>query len=233
MSSERFGFDAASGSFNSTEWDAAADFCDATISGEDRWAINGALTGRSSRDVIELISKHGFLTTWYWGDEWHIGYIHTLSSADATATQDDFAQSGGFKYTNVSRRKMPNRVFAWFNDEDNERDDARIAESSGISPSNLRETQVRLELCTSPHMAQRWAGTYLGVMEEESRVGRCILRPGVAKNLAPYERLDVTSDVGLSSSQWRVTSCKPRHGGFLEVDVRKYSSTALSEATSE
>ena len=233
MSSERFGFDAAAAAFNSTEWDAFADFCDATIGGEARWAVNGALTGQSSRDILELILKHGFGTTWYWGDEWHVGYLKTLSSASATATQDDFAKTGGFRFTNVSRRKLPNRVFAWFTDTTNDRDDCRVAESSELTPSNVKETQIRLELCTSSDMAQRWASSYLGVMDEESRVGKGILHPGVAKNLAPYERLDITSDVGVSDSQWRVTGVKAKTGGFIEVDVRQYSSTALSETTSD
>jgi hypothetical protein len=233
MTSERFGFDAAAADFNDTEWDAFADFCDADLSGENRWEVNGALTGQSSRDVLELILKHGFGSIWFWGDEWHCSYLHTLGSATATATQDDFAMVGGFRYTNVSRRKLPNRVFAWFYDTTNKRDDVRVADASDMTPSNCRETQVRLELCTSASMAYRWANTMLGVMTEESRIGRCILHPGIAKDLVPFERLDVTSDVGLADSQWRVTGVKPRVGGFIEVDVRQYSSSALSVATSD
>lgn len=228
MSSERFGFDAAAGSFNVTEWDAFGDFCDAVINSEPRWAVNGTLTGQSSRDVLELILKHGFGATWYWGDEWHVGYLKTHAAAAATATQDDFAMNGGFRFTNVSKRRLPNRIFAWFTDEANDRDDCRIAESTDISPSNCRETQARLELCTSSDMAYRWAQSFLGVMKEESRVGKGILHPGVAKNLAPYERLDITSDVGITDSAWRILSAKPRAGGFIDVDVRQYSSTALS-----
>jgi hypothetical protein len=128
---------------------------------------------------------------------------------------------------------LPNRVFAWFQDTTNDRDDCRVAEASDISPSNCRETQIRLELCTSQDMAQRWAGTYLGVMDEESRVLKCTLHPGIAKNIAPYERLDITSDVGLSASTWRVISTTPRPGGFLEIEARQYSSTALNEDESD
>ena len=235
LSSERFGIDASAASFNVTEWDAFADFCDVSLSGEARWTVNGALTGQGSRDVLDLILKHGFGAVWFWGDEWHVGYIKTHASAAATATQDDFAKVGGLRYTNVSRRKLPNRVFAWFYDTVNERDDCRVAEATDMTPSNCRETQARLELCTSENMAQRWAQTYLNVMREESRVGTCILHPGITKNLAPYERIDITSEVDgeAASRPWRIVGIKPHPGGFLELDLRYYSSTALSTATSD
>jgi hypothetical protein len=179
--------------------------------------------------------KHGFGAVWYWGDEWHVGYIKTHASAAATITQDDFAKVGGLSYTNVSRTSLPNRVFAWFKDETNERDDCRVAEAPDMTPSNCRETQARLELCTSASMAQRWAQTYLNVMKEESRVAKCIVHPGVAKNLAPYERVDITSEVDgqAASRMWRVVGITPHTGGMMELELRQYSSSALSTATSD
>lgn len=235
LSSERFGLDASASSFNVTEWDAWADFCDVDISGEARWTVNGAITGQSFRDSLELVMKHGFGALWFWGDEWHVGYIKTHASAASTITQDDFAKVGGLSYTNVSRTRLPNRVFCWFTDEANERDDCRVAEASDMTPANCRETQARLELCTSADMAQRWATTYLNIMKEESRVAKCTVHPGVAKNLAPYERVDITSEVDgqTSARQWRVVGISPRMGGVLDLDLRQYSSTALSSATSE
>jgi hypothetical protein len=61
------------------------------------------------------------------------------------------------------------------------------------------------------------------------------VHPGVAKNLAPYERVDITSEVDgqTSARSWRVVGISPRMGGVLELDLRQYSGTALSAATSD